>query len=209
MEKALRVECTLTENEKKNRTRIVLCCGWLQQRSRGWQHCTNSTLKDEVLRRKWTKFVQLDRADFGSKFGTTNRYSAICCKHFSADCYPLGSSLINQLGFKAKRNLLAGSIPTIRPSPSVTKTTVTVAVSSSTLSSCSTTASCSPSGPSLLPGVKKVRRACRKRVCSRVCTFCTCVRFVFMSVLTYMCIFCHEYVCLTLSVLSFIISKQC
>jgi hypothetical protein len=137
--------------------------------------------KDEVLRRKWTKFVQLDRANFG----TPNLYSAVCYKHFSADCYPLGISLMTKLGFKAKRNLLAGSIPSIRPSPSVTRTssatgTVTVAVSSST--SCSTNASCSLSGPSLLPGVKKVRGAYRKRELSRVCTLhCFVMHVYFLS----------------------------
>ena len=75
--------------------------------------------KDPSHRRQWVRFVQTKRADF--KTPSENSQAVICGAHFTPDCF-LGflastQEAMAEMGFKSKKDLIRGSIPTIQPVP--------------------------------------------------------------------------------------------
>ena len=76
-------------------------------------HSTYKFPDDLNLRRQWTKFVQVKRADFK---GPT-KHSIICSAHFTPDCFE--NPYMQEMGFKKKRDLLPIAVPTIQPQPPV------------------------------------------------------------------------------------------
>ena len=86
------------------------------------QFCGNSNLsghsvhtfpKDPVLRRQWTRFVNIKRKDF--KFPSDKSQAVICGEHFAQECFE--GSVMFGMGFKSKRTLQPGAVPTIQPVP--------------------------------------------------------------------------------------------
>ena len=85
------------------------------------QFCSNTSKeqslhgfpKDAGLRRQWVKFVQMKRADF--KAPTENSQAVICGAHFKPECFSGG--LMAEMGYKRKRDLITGSVPTIQMVP--------------------------------------------------------------------------------------------
>jgi hypothetical protein len=93
------------------------------------QFCNNTTLtkhsifdfpKDPSLSMKWSKFVNTKRANFVASKGKWP--SHLCHEHFSPECFD--GQLQYDLGYKKRRTLKKGSIPTIhavRPASDVNK----------------------------------------------------------------------------------------
>lgn len=93
---------------------------------------------DQNIRDKWIKFVTTCREDFGPRYGTPSKYSAICHLHFDNDCYPASFWLKQGFGIDTYRILNNGSIPTIQK-PHRTGSTVTVSDTTSTTDSVTVT----------------------------------------------------------------------
>ena len=62
---------------------------------------------DSTVRAKWVKFVQRHWVDFGEPL---SKFASLCSAHFEESCFT--NSLGSPLGFKLKRNLITGSVPT-------------------------------------------------------------------------------------------------
>ena len=84
------------------------------------QFCGNSNkaghsmykFPDDVnLRRQWTKFVQMKRADFIEP----TKHSIICSDHFTPDCFE--SPYMQEMDFKKNRGLLPSAVPIIQLQP--------------------------------------------------------------------------------------------
>lgn len=85
------------------------------------QSCTNTFFtpgismhmfpSDATVRAAWINFVQRHRVDFGEPI---HKYASLCSAHFEQSCFQnsLASTLEGMEGFKMKRNLIRGSIPT-------------------------------------------------------------------------------------------------
>ena len=76
-------------------------------------HSLHSFPKDQALRRQWVRFVQTKRSNF--KAPSEKSQAVICGEHFAPDCF-LGT-LMAEMGFKSKKDLKPGSVPTIHPVP--------------------------------------------------------------------------------------------
>lgn len=89
--------------------------------ARNQQSCTNTFFtpgismhmfpSDATVRAAWINFVQRHRVDFGEPI---HKYASLCSAHFEQSCFQnsLASTLEGMEGFKMKRNLIRGSIPT-------------------------------------------------------------------------------------------------
>ena len=67
--------------------------------------------KDEIVRRKWTRFVKKHRLDFKAK-----SLSALCSAHFEPSCFERNTSISlgNDKPSKAlRRFLIKGAVPTV------------------------------------------------------------------------------------------------
>ena len=74
-------------------------------------HSTYFFPKEERIRRKWIKFVQVKRADFLSP----TEHSIICGAHFAPECFEDDGMV--KMGLKDKRsNLKSDSVPQFSPS---------------------------------------------------------------------------------------------
>ncbi len=73
---------------------------------------------DENVRRKWVKFVQRHRHDFGEPL---SKYTSLCSAHFDESCYERRYSGMLTDENKMKVVLRKGSVPTI-DSTSIQKT---------------------------------------------------------------------------------------
>lgn len=62
---------------------------------------------EPTLRAKWIKFVQRHRVDFAEP---VSQHAALCSAHFESSCFQ--NDLAWKLGFKKKRDLIKGSVPT-------------------------------------------------------------------------------------------------
>ena len=65
--------------------------------------------RDLNLRRQWTKFDQVKRADFVEP----SKHSVICGAHFTSDCFKGG--YMREMGFKMSMNLIPSAVPRIQP----------------------------------------------------------------------------------------------
>ena len=65
---------------------------------------------ESKLRKAWTLQVQRTR----DKWKGPSKYSAICCEHFTEECFELTS---RKLGIKMKPRLKSTAVPTIFPRP--------------------------------------------------------------------------------------------
>ena len=72
---------------------------------------------DSKLRKAWTLQVQRTR----DKWSGPSKYSAICCEHFTEDCFELTSVISKSLGIKMKQRLKPSAVPTIFPRPTAPK----------------------------------------------------------------------------------------
>jgi hypothetical protein len=68
--------------------------------------------RDEVLRQRWVKFVQVKRVNFTDSAGLTKTPSYICGAHFSYDCFEGG--LMRPMGVAMKGLLKKGAVPTVQ-----------------------------------------------------------------------------------------------
>ena len=68
---------------------------------------------ESKLRKTWTSQVQRTR----DKWKGPSKYSAICCEHFTEDCFELTSVTSRKLGIKMKQRLKSTAVPTIFPRP--------------------------------------------------------------------------------------------
>ncbi|XP_060077633.1 THAP domain-containing protein 10-like [Ylistrum balloti] len=66
---------------------------------------------DSRTRNAWKRFVKLTRADWEEP----SRHSAICSAHFTPSCFDAQYDLKASLGFRTKRRLNPGSVPSIYP----------------------------------------------------------------------------------------------
>jgi len=66
--------------------------------------------KDRYLRKKWSSFVGLTRADWTKP----SDYSLVCSAHFKSDCY-VDRGYNTQFGITWKKILQPGSVPSIYP----------------------------------------------------------------------------------------------
>jgi hypothetical protein len=82
------------------------------------QNCSNSYKdghsvyefpKDPAIRRQWVKFVQTKRANFDTP--SEKSKAVVCDAHFLPECFE--SPLMLELGFKKRKKLVTGSVPTI------------------------------------------------------------------------------------------------
>ena len=67
------------------------------------------SLRDLNLRRQWTTFVQVKRANFVEP----SKHSVICGAHFTSDCFDGG--YIREMGFKKSTDLIPSAVTTIQP----------------------------------------------------------------------------------------------
>ena len=68
--------------------------------------------KQAELRRKWSKAVKANRADWSEPTGN----SALCSMHFLSDCYEAETLLKESMGLPVKRRKLKGdAVPTLLP----------------------------------------------------------------------------------------------
>ena len=63
---------------------------------------------DQIIRRKWVKFVQRHRKDFAEPI---NKYAVLCSAHFEESCYTRRMNLEGAENLKLNRLLIRGSIP--------------------------------------------------------------------------------------------------
>ena len=70
---------------------------------------------DDKLRKAWTLQVQRTR----DKWKGPTEYSAVCCEHFTEDCFEMSSVMSKKFGLKMKQRLKPDAIPSIfrRPTP--------------------------------------------------------------------------------------------
>jgi hypothetical protein len=72
--------------------------------------------KESKLRKAWTLQVQRTR----DKWKGPSKYSAICCEHFTDECFELTSLTSKKIGLKMKQRLKSDAVPTIFPRPTTT-----------------------------------------------------------------------------------------
>ena len=64
--------------------------------------------RDLNLRRQWTKFVQVKRAEFVEP----SKHSVICGAHFTSDCFE--GDYMREMGFKMSTDLIPSAVPRIQ-----------------------------------------------------------------------------------------------
>lgn len=110
------------------------------------------------IRRLWINIVKTKRKDFTN----TSKYSVLCEKHFTPECYPMEYSIKKAMGLEVKKKcLLPDAVPTIH-------TVDTMPSRKRSSRSASPENTMRPSQP------KKNRAAFRKRECMRV----SCIKFI-------------------------------
>ncbi len=76
-------------------------------------HSVHLFPKDPATRRQWVRFVQSKRENFDPP---SEKSSAVICEaHFEKDCFT--NSFMRDMGFKSKKELKPGAVPTIHPIP--------------------------------------------------------------------------------------------